>query len=214
VTVRSAAYEFLPRRSLRGVRRTRGRWHRPWRNANTPAGGYPSYGAAAGGGERAHRRRDGRFYSLGPTLLWPIFDAGKIRANIAVQDARAQELLAAYRPSILTAIEEVEDALVALDREKKRGEELANAVAANEQAASLARQLYGEGLADFLSVLDAERSLYDSQDAVAQSERAATLDLVALYKALGGGWEATQVSQLALAPDSRVNQPDEAGPSR
>ena len=63
-------------------------------------------------------------------------------------------------------------------------------------------------------MLDAERSLYDSQDAVAQSERAATLDLVALYKALGGGWEATQASRLALAPDSRANRPDDTGSSK
>ena len=133
-----------------------------------------------------------KFYSLGPALLWPVFDGGKIRADIAVEDARAQELLAAYRLSILGAIAEVEDALVALDREKKRGEELAAAVRANQRAATLARQLYGEGLTDFLSVLDAERSLFESQDAFVTSERTATLDLVALYKALGGGWETKQ----------------------
>jgi len=62
-------------------------------------------------------------------------------------------------------------------------------------------------------VLDAERSLYNSQDAVAQSERAATLDLVVLYEALGGGWEATH-AQLALAPDSRANRPDDTGSSK
>ncbi len=142
-----------------------------------------------------------KFYSLGPALLWPVFDGGKIRAEIAVEDARAQELLAAYRLSILGAIAEVEDALVALDREKKRGEELAAAVRANQRAATLARQLYGEGLTDFLSVLDAERSLFESQDAFVASERSATLDLVALYKALGGGWEAKQPegSELATA---------------
>ena len=142
-----------------------------------------------------------KFYSLGPALLWPVFDGGKIRAEIAVEDARAQELLAAYRLSILGAIAEVEDALVALDREKKRGEELGAAVRANQRAATLARQLYVEGLTDFLSVLDAERSLFESQDAFVASERTATLDLVALYKALGGGWETRQPegSELAAA---------------
>jgi len=143
-----------------------------------------------------------KFYSLGPALLWPVFDGGKIRAEIAVEDARAQELLAAYRLSILGAIAEVEDALVALDREKKRGEELAAAVRANQRAATLARQLYGEGLTDFLSVLDAERSLFESQDAFVASERAATLDLVALYKALGGGWEAKQPKASVVATAS------------
>jgi hypothetical protein len=102
-----------------------------------------------------------------------VFDGGRIRAEIAVADARAQELLAAYRQSILGAIAEVEDALVALDREKKRGEELAAAVRANQRAAALARQLYGEGLTDFLSVLDAERSLFESQDSFVASERSA-----------------------------------------
>jgi len=143
-----------------------------------------------------------KFYSLGPALLWPVFDGGKIRAEIAVEDARAQELLAVYRLSILGAIAEVEDALVALDREKKRGDELAAAVRANQRAALLARQLYGEGLTDFLSVLDAERSLFESQDSFVASERTATLDLVALYKALGGGWEAKQPEESVVATAS------------
>jgi NodT family efflux transporter outer membrane factor (OMF) lipoprotein len=143
-----------------------------------------------------------KFYSLGPALLWPVFDGGKIRAEIAVEDARAQELLAAYRLSILGAIAEVEDALVALDREKKRGDELAAAVQANQRAATLARQLYTEGLTDFLSVLDAERSLFESQDSFVASERTATLDLVALYKALGGGWETKQPEEGVVATAS------------
>jgi len=76
-------------------------------------------------------------------------------------------VFAAYRLSIPDAIEDVENALVSLDREKKRGEQLRIAVRANERSTALARNLYGEGLTDFLSVLDAERSLFESQNAVA-----------------------------------------------
>ena len=87
------------------------------------------------------------------------------------------------------ALQEVEDALIAYAKEQAHRAELSDAVAANAKAVDLANQRYTQGLVDFLSVLDAQRSLYVSQDALVQSERRISEGLVALYKALGGGWE-------------------------
>jgi NodT family efflux transporter outer membrane factor (OMF) lipoprotein len=130
-----------------------------------------------------------RFWTAGPTVQWRIFDAGRIRANIRVQNARVDQALAAYEQSMLAAFTDVETALTAYAREQTRRQSLAHAAQAGEQAVALARDLYQHGLADFLRVLEAQRSLYQSQDALIESDRAVSSDLIALYKALGGGWE-------------------------
>jgi NodT family efflux transporter outer membrane factor (OMF) lipoprotein len=130
-----------------------------------------------------------RFWSVGPTLSWPIFDAGRIRANIAVQDARTEQQLSTYEQTVLKALEDVENALVAYSREQVRHDKLADAVAANQQAVAMANELYRTGLDTFLNVLDSERALFASQSDLAQSEATIATDVVALYKALGGGWE-------------------------
>jgi len=136
-----------------------------------------------------------RFWSVGPTLSWPIFDAGRIRANIAVQDARTDQQFSTYRQTVLTALEEVENALVAYSREQARRAQLVRAVEANQRAVALANALYRNGLGTFLNVLDSQRALFASQSDLAQSEATASTDMVAPYKALGGGWES-----LAPAP--------------
>jgi NodT family efflux transporter outer membrane factor (OMF) lipoprotein len=130
-----------------------------------------------------------RFWSAGPTVQWRIFDAGRIRANIRLQDARASQALAAYEQSMLAAFTDVETAMTAYAKEQIRRQLLAHAAKANEQAVALAGDLYRHGLTDFLHVLEAQRSLYQSQDALIESDRAVSSDLIALYKALGGGWE-------------------------
>ncbi|MGH7411583.1 MAG: efflux transporter outer membrane subunit [Candidatus Methylomirabilis sp.] len=129
------------------------------------------------------------FWSIGPTVRWPIFDAGRIRANIRVQDAREQQSLAQYEKAVLTSLEDVENALVAYGREQERRRSLAQAVDANRLAADLANERYTRGLVDFLNVLESQRQLYASEDQLVQSERGIVVNLVALYKALGGGWE-------------------------
>lgn len=130
-----------------------------------------------------------RFWSVGPSVRWPLFTAGRTRANIRVQDARHEQALTLYEQTILTALEDVENALVAYSREQARMDYLAEAAAANRQAVSMAVELYSKGLIDFLNVLEAERSLYASESQLSQSEAAVSSNLVALYKALGGGWE-------------------------
>ena len=132
-----------------------------------------------------------RTWSIGPRVSWPVFDAGRIRAKIRAQDARQEQALARYEQAILISLEEVENALVAYIKERVRQRWLSEAVKASREAADVASERYRSGLENFLNVVIAQRSLYDSQDALAQSQIAIASNLVALYKALGGGWVAT-----------------------
>lgn len=133
-----------------------------------------------------------RFWSAGPTVEWNLFDAGRIRANIRVQNARQEEALANYEKTTLSAFEDVENAMVAYAKEQTRRRSLEEAVKSSQESLRLANQLYTNGLTDFINVLDAERSLYQAQDALVQSDRTVSTDLIALYKSLGGGWESQQ----------------------
>jgi outer membrane protein, multidrug efflux system len=133
---------------------------------------------------------DSRFWTAGPTITWRIFDAGRIRANIRVQNARQEQALASYEQTVLTAFEDVENALVAYAKEQVRFQSLQASDNAERRALNLSLDLYKNGLADFLRVLDSERSLYSTEDALVQSQKTVSENLIALYKALGGGWAA------------------------
>jgi NodT family efflux transporter outer membrane factor (OMF) lipoprotein len=139
-----------------------------------------------------------RFWSVGPTVQWRIFDAGRIRANIKVQNARQEQALDAYEQTVLTAFEEVEDNLVLYAKEQMRRRSLEDAVVASQKSLDTANRLYASGLTDFIHVLDAERSLFQTQDSLAQSDRTVSANLIALYKSLGGGWEMVEKPALAL----------------
>ncbi|HZQ48233.1 MAG TPA: efflux transporter outer membrane subunit, partial [Verrucomicrobiae bacterium] len=130
-----------------------------------------------------------RFWTVGPAMQWRIFDAGRIRSNIRVQNARQEEALVQYEQTVLASLEDVESALTSYAQESIRRQSLARAVQSSQQALQIAGQLYRSGLADYLSVLESQRSLYQNQDLLAQSEQQVTVDVVSLYKALGGGWE-------------------------
>jgi len=130
-----------------------------------------------------------RFWSFGPSARWEIFASGAIRANIELQKAVQEQSLIAYQQTVLTALQDVENALVASTKEAQRREALAGAVGSNRKAVQYSLQLYTEGQIDFLNVLDAQRSLYVSELALVQSTHDISTDLVALYKALGGGWK-------------------------
>jgi multidrug efflux system outer membrane protein len=129
-----------------------------------------------------------RTYSIGPRITWPIFDAGAIRQNIEVQSALQEQALIQYEAAVLSALEEVENALVAYANEQVRRQSLLEATQAAERTVNLARTRYASGLIDFQVVLDAERSLLSLQSQLAQSDGAVTSNLVTLYKVLGGGW--------------------------
>jgi len=128
-------------------------------------------------------------WSVGPAVSWPIFQGGRIRANIEIQNARQEQALAAYEQIVLNAFNDVEAALSAYLNEQTRRQSLQQAVQASQQATDLSTQLYVRGMTAFLNVLDAQRSLYATEEALVLSDTAIITDLIALYKALGGGWE-------------------------
>jgi NodT family efflux transporter outer membrane factor (OMF) lipoprotein len=129
------------------------------------------------------------FYAAGPLASWTIFDGGKRFANIDRSKARVAEALANYEGTVLDALRDVESALTSYSHNQTRRETLTNLVAQNQKAVSIAQAEYSNGIIDLLDVLEVQRNLYASQDALAQSDQAVSSDLVAIYKALGGGWE-------------------------
>jgi multidrug efflux system outer membrane protein len=142
----------------------------------------------------------GNVFSVGPAVSIPIFSGGRIRSNVAVQEARVRESLAIYQSTVLRSFEETENALVSFVREQDRRDRVDAQVKQNQLALDLATAQYTAGLADFLSVLDAERTVAVSQDLLAQSQTAIMIDLVALYKALGGRWMTLKVDPDAHKP--------------
>lgn len=127
-------------------------------------------------------------YGFGPTVIWNVFDGGRIRSNIAVQDARTEQALFNYEQSVLTALRETQDALVGFIQQRERRGILARSVAAANDAVRLVTSLYVSGLTDFQNVQDQQRSKFQQDDAFAQSEGLVVQNLIALYRALGGGW--------------------------
>ncbi|MDO9008164.1 MAG: efflux transporter outer membrane subunit [Thiobacillus sp.] len=126
--------------------------------------------------------------SLLAGITSPVFNAGRLRAQVEIQDAVREQAQVSYEQAILTALQEVENALVALARNRERVEALAIAAESARNAAELARQRYSAGLIDFQSVLDTERNVLSAEDSLASSRPDGVLALIRLYKALGGGW--------------------------
>jgi outer membrane protein TolC len=125
----------------------------------------------------------------GSLITWPIFRGGAIRQNIEVQSALQEQALIQYEAAVLSALEEVENVLVAYAEEQGRRDVLREGEQAAQKAVDLAQLKYEAGLTDFNNVLDAQRSLLTFQDQLAQSNGAVITNLIKLYKALGGGWE-------------------------
>ncbi len=133
-----------------------------------------------------------RFVGIGPSARWLLLDAGRVLANVDSRRAVRAELLADYQQTILVAVRDVEDAVVAFQRDQDRRDLYRQTVDANAESVRIANDQYAKGISGFLTVLDAERSLFASQDALAVSDGTISLDLVALYKGLGGGWESAE----------------------
>lgn len=130
-----------------------------------------------------------RYYSVGPTIEWGILNYPATKANIRTYQAKKDEQVLTYQKTVLTAFQDVEDALTAYTKERSRQKTLDEEVTQYKKAADLAILKYTRGLSTFLDVLDAQRSLYNAQDSLVQSRATVQTDLIALYKALGGGWE-------------------------
>jgi multidrug efflux system outer membrane protein len=126
-------------------------------------------------------------WGFGPHISWAAFDLGRVRQRIKAAGARAEGALAIYEQTVLLALEETENSLVMLGRERQRLGYLRESERAGAEAVALARQRYRDGIADFLSVLDAERTLLSLQEQLVGTETRTATSLVAVYKALGGG---------------------------
>ena len=126
--------------------------------------------------------------SLLASVSVPVFDGGAAKAQVQAQQAALDQARAAHRGAVLTALKDVEDALVALQGDRERLANLRNAAEAADNAALLARQRYASGLVDFQTVLETQRSQLSAQDSVASGSTELAADHVRLYKALGGGW--------------------------
>jgi NodT family efflux transporter outer membrane factor (OMF) lipoprotein len=131
-----------------------------------------------------------RFLTAGPTIELPIFDGGQRRATVRLQDVRSCEALLDYRRTVLSALHEVDDALTAYGADQARRGALIATVAHDRDAVDLGRQRYASGVGSFIDVLDAERTLEQNELSLADASAAVSIDLVVLYKALGGGWGA------------------------
>jgi len=130
----------------------------------------------------------GNFFAFGPAIKLPIFTGGRLRSNLEIQKQRFAQAQLTYQDVVLRSLEETENALTAYGREQERRERLQTAAQSSQEATRLANELYTRGLSDFLSVLDAQRQQLSIEDDLAQSDTALVTNLVALYKALGGGW--------------------------
>jgi NodT family efflux transporter outer membrane factor (OMF) lipoprotein len=130
-----------------------------------------------------------RAWSFGPTFRWNIFDGGRVRSFIKVEEALTEQALVRYEQTVLEAMEDVENSLVAYAEESSRREILEGSVEAAHKSAELVKVLYITGLTDFQNVLDMEKSLFEQQDDFATSEGSVTQNLIRVYRSLGGGWK-------------------------
>jgi NodT family efflux transporter outer membrane factor (OMF) lipoprotein len=138
-----------------------------------------------------------RAYSFGPSLRWNIFDGNRIRNSIKIEEARTQQARVRYEREVLSAVEEVENAITAYMQESQRRNALERSTAASEKSVELVQSLYKTGLTDFQNVLDMQRTLFIQQDKLAMSQGQVGLHLIRIYKALGGGWSAETLEQEA-----------------
>jgi multidrug efflux system outer membrane protein len=132
---------------------------------------------------------DAKSYSVGPSITWAAFDLGRVRARISSARAQTDAALALYEGAVLNALETTEDALISYGRSQSRRDALQLAAAASDKAADLARQRFEGGLIDFLEVLDAERTALSAELLLSQSRTDTATSLVAVYKAVGAGWD-------------------------
>ncbi|HVJ16921.1 MAG TPA: efflux transporter outer membrane subunit [Polyangiaceae bacterium] len=146
----------------------------------------------SGGDARNLFSSDSLYYAVGPQLNWPFLNYGRLKNNVRVQDARFQQLLVNYRNTVLQAAQEVEDALSGFVNAHESSMFNERSVQAARRASELAMIEYQEGAVDYQRVLDAQRFLLQQENNLARARSSIAINLVAVYKALGGGWELRQ----------------------
>jgi multidrug efflux system outer membrane protein len=149
-----------------------------------------------------------RFYTMGPSLDWGLLNYPALKSNIRIYQAKRDEQILSYQKAVLTAFQNVEDALIAYQTEQTREKILENEVEQYRNASSLALTKYTRGLSNFLDVLEAQRSLYSAEGALVQSRATVQTNLISLYKALGGGWEKNDP---VAAPEAKVTLGGKSG---
>ena len=132
---------------------------------------------------------DALAFSIGPSFVWPFLNYGRIRNNVRVQDARLQQTLVAYRETVIQASREAEDAMVAFNGTQAQTQILEKTVESAQRSNKLSLLRYREGFSDYQRVLDSQQALFTQQQRLVGNRGTAVLNLVGLYKALGGGWE-------------------------
>jgi len=141
-------------------------------------------------------------YRFGPTFRWALFQGGRIRSNIQAEEARTEQAMLQYQQTVLLALEDVENAFVGFHQEKDRLKFIQQSVVSAEKSVSQVRTLYENGLVNFLNVLDAERSLAEQHDFLAQSAGQLSRNIVSIYRSLGGGWDIPdEDNQMPTPPD-------------
>ncbi|HWQ10503.1 MAG TPA: TolC family protein, partial [Holophaga sp.] len=138
-----------------------------------------------------------RYWSIIPGLSLPIFNRGALKATVSQKEGVYQEKLAAFRASYQSALEDVENALANYSAENGRRADLEESVRQSQEAFNLAQERYRRGLTSFLDVLTTQTTLQSAQNSLSQSDAQLLTDLVSLYKALGGGWDAVPVASQA-----------------
>jgi outer membrane protein, multidrug efflux system len=138
-----------------------------------------------------------RFYSVGPTLVLPIFEGGRLRAQVRLEEARQRTAALTWGRTLLDAAHEVENGLATYYAEQGRYAGLERQARAARSAAALSRQRFAAGIGSFLEVLEAERTRLAVELSLAESRALLATDLIAIYKALGGGWQPEQVATRA-----------------
>jgi multidrug efflux system outer membrane protein len=131
-----------------------------------------------------------RAWSLAPSISWPGLNVQRVRANLHASEAHADAAQAHYEQAVLLAIEDIDNAVTGFNQQRVRVDHLLEQSTQSKRAADLARIRYQGGATGFLELLDAERTELTAEDDLAQAETAINTSAVALYKALGGGWQA------------------------
>jgi len=151
-----------------------------------------------------------RQFGVGPTISLPIFQGGRLTATLDLRKEQQKEAAISYQRTVLQALHDVDNALIAYSAEQRRRDQLQQEVDASRRALELARARYAQGIATFLDVLDAERTVLAAEQQLNDSTTTVSTDLVALYKALGGGWEQTY----PIEPPAAHERNERKGPAR
>ncbi|HSG22410.1 MAG TPA: TolC family protein, partial [Azonexus sp.] len=135
-------------------------------------------------------------WAAGPALVWNIFDWGRLKNQVLVQDARFQQLYEQYQDTVLRAARELDDAAINFAKARAQVEILRDSVQAARRSFDIATIQYREGLVDFQRVLDSQRTLFSQQERLVTIQGGVMQSLITLYKAMGGGWQAARAQPI------------------